>query len=191
MQDPYDNPQHSKVLKHFAPLHMMWMLWDAICVCLELQQGQYNITQPQAYLKLLGMEPSNLQKIITVKGRSHVPIQNIATGKDTYVNYDKNVGSHLCCWYQASDMILHHCLGFTHTTHPRIIMHPELNICNSVRGDPYAQPQHSKRLKHFVCLTYDIDAVGCNLSLFKASAWTLQYQSGSNKHTPSYAVTQT
>ena len=66
VQDPYDNPQHSKVLKHFAPLHMMWMLWDAICVCLELQQGQYNITQPQAYLKLLGMELSNLQKIITV-----------------------------------------------------------------------------------------------------------------------------
>jgi hypothetical protein len=63
---PYDNPQHSKVLKHFARLHMMWMLWDAICVCLELQQGQYNITQPQAYLKLLGMELSNLQKIITV-----------------------------------------------------------------------------------------------------------------------------
>jgi hypothetical protein len=53
VQDPYDNPQHSKVLKHFARLHMMWMLWDAICVCLELQQGQYNITQPQAYLNFL------------------------------------------------------------------------------------------------------------------------------------------
>jgi hypothetical protein len=52
-----------------------------------------------------------------------------------------------------------------HTPTPKIHHVPQLHMCNSVRGDPYAHPQHSKVLKHFVCLTYDI-AVGCNLCLF-------------------------
>ena len=45
--DPYAHPHHGKVLKHFVCLHMIWMLWETVSVCLEPQERtlQYHFDQ--------------------------------------------------------------------------------------------------------------------------------------------------
>ena len=133
---------------------MLWM-WDAFFGGLETQPWPYNITQAWPYPKFPDIHPQ-LHKSIKV----YVRVDTYAHTQHTkmlkhfvYICYGCGM-NFTWVWSLSHDLTAS--LRLAHT--PIILKSPtpaQKHNSVRVRGDPYAHPQHSKVLKHFVYICYE------------------------------------
>ena len=138
-------------------------MWDALQVGLKPKQRHYNITWAQHCLNFPKIHPHlHRHNSVRVDPYAH-PQHSRVLNHFVYIWYGS--GMHFK-WVWSLNNDITTSLGLSPVS---IFLKstPHLHMRNSVRVDPYAHPQHTKVLKHFVYISYGSgmsSTVVCSLS---------------------------